>query len=98
MPYNTESKRPAYKSKYSTNHKNQEILLMIAMEENCTILLWKVNQHYLEGQNQNMYRTENNVKKYEKVCDNDDYCYVEIPSEDNDVVKHNPGEKSMKET
>ena len=45
-----------------------------------------------------MYRTENNAKKYEKVCDNDDYCYVEIPSEDNDVVKHNPGEKSMKET
>ena len=42
------------------------------------------------------YRTENKLKKHEKVCNNHDYCYVEMPSEDNKTLKYNQGEKSMK--
>ena len=30
------------------------------------------------------------------VCDNHDYCYVEMPKEDNKILKYNHGEKSIK--
>ena len=30
------------------------------------------------------------------VCENHDYCYVEMPKEDNKKLKYNHGEKSMK--
>ena len=42
------------------------------------------------------YTTENIVKKHKKVCENHDYCYVEISEEDNKILKYNQGEKSMK--
>ena len=42
------------------------------------------------------YRTENKFKKHEKVCDDHDYCYVEMPDEFNKILKHNHGEKSVK--
>ena len=42
------------------------------------------------------YRTENKLKKHEKVCNDHDYCYVEMPNEDNKILKHNHGEKSLK--
>ena len=42
------------------------------------------------------YTTENRLKKHKKVRENHDYCYVEIPEEDNKILKNNQGEKSMK--
>ena len=39
---------------------------------------------------------ENKLKKYEKVSENHDYCYVEMPGEYNKILKYNQGEKSMK--
>ena len=42
------------------------------------------------------YSTKNKLKKYEKVCNDHDYCYVEMPDEDNKILKYNHGEKSMK--
>ena len=30
------------------------------------------------------------------MCKDQDYCYVEMPDKDNNVLKYNPGEKSMK--
>ena len=43
------------------------------------------------------YTTENKLKKHKKVCiKNHDYCYVEMPEEDNKILKYNQGEKSMK--
>ena len=41
------------------------------------------------------YRTENKLKKHKKVCENHDYCYVEMPEEDNKILKYNHREKSM---
>ena len=43
-----------------------------------------------------LYRTENKLKKNENVCKNHDYCYVEMPDEDNEILKYNHGENSMK--
>ena len=30
------------------------------------------------------------------MCENHDYCYVEMPEKDNEILKYNYGEKSMK--
>ena len=42
------------------------------------------------------YTTENKLKKHKKVCQNHDYCYVEMPEEYNKTLKYNEGEKFMK--
>ena len=42
------------------------------------------------------YSTEKKLKKHEKVCNDHDYCYVEMPDEDNKILKYNHGEKSLK--
>ena len=42
------------------------------------------------------YTTENKLKKRKKVCENHDYCHVEMPEEYNKILKYNDGEKSMK--
>ena len=41
---------------------------------------------------------ENHVKhvSHKKVCENQDYCCVEMPKEDNKILKYNHGEKSMR--
>ena len=42
------------------------------------------------------YTTENKLTKHKKVCENHDYCHVKIPEQDNEILKYNQGEKSMK--
>ena len=42
------------------------------------------------------YSTKDKLKKHNKVCENHDYCYLEMPEEDNTILKYNHGEKSMK--
>ena len=40
--------------------------------------------------------TKGKLKKHEKVCNAHDYCYVEMPNEDNKILKCNLWEKSLK--
>ena len=42
------------------------------------------------------YRTKEKLKKHVKVCNDRDYCYIEMPDEDNKILKYNHGEKSLK--
>ena len=42
------------------------------------------------------YSTENRLKRHERVCNDHDYCHVEMPNEDNKILKYNHGEKSLK--
>ena len=42
------------------------------------------------------FRTDNSLKKHERLCDNNDYCHVEMPTKDNSKFKYNHGEKSLK--
>ena len=39
------------------------------------------------------HRTENKLKKHETVLNDHDYCYAEIPDEDNKILKYNHGAK-----
>ena len=34
--------------------------------------------------------------KHENFCKDHDYCYVEMPDKDNNILKYNAGEKCMK--
>ena len=40
--------------------------------------------------------TESKLKKHDNVCKNHDYCYIEMPKEDNKILEYNHGEKSIK--
>ena len=42
------------------------------------------------------YRTKNKLEAHKKICENHDYCHVEMPTKDNIIIKYNHGEKSMK--
>ena len=42
------------------------------------------------------YSTKHRLKKHKDICENHDYCYIDMPKEDNEVLKYNHGEKSMK--
>ena len=43
-----------------------------------------------------MYTTENKREKHKKICENHDYCHVEMPNEDNKIIEYNQGEKSIR--
>ena len=108
MPHNTEEIRHAYKSKYYLSRKNQVILLMINDGKKWHCLAVKGLSALFRGITPNndghfyclscfcSYRTENKLKKHKKVCENHDYCYIEMPEEDNKILKYNHREKSMK--
>ena len=39
---------------------------------------------------------QNKLEKKYNACKNHDYCYVEMPKEDNKILKYNHGQNSMK--
>ena len=42
------------------------------------------------------YTTRNKLERHKHVCENHDYCCVEMSNEDNKILKYNHREKSMK--
>ena len=96
VPYNTKEIRCAYQSKYYLNCANQVVLLMIADGEKWHYLAIKKLSALLKGITSkhdgdlyclncfHSFRTENKLKKHKKVCENHDYCYVEM----SDEIKH----------
>ena len=93
MSYNTEEIARAYISKYNPKRKNQVILLMITDGKKWHYLAVKSLLRLLRGITSNhvgdfyclncfhSYSTENKLKKHEKVCNDHNYCYVEMPNE-----------------
>ena len=41
------------------------------------------------------YRTNKQLEKHEKVCNDHDYYYVEMPNEDNNILKYCYGRNSL---
>ena len=108
VPHNTEKIRHAYKSKYNLIRENQVIHLMITDGEKWHYLTIKslsalfraiTSKHPGDFYCLNCfqsYTTENKLKKYKKVCENHNYCYVEMPEEYNKILKCSKGEKSIR--
>ena len=44
----------------------------------------------------NSFPTDSALKKHERLCDNNDYCYIAMPEEDKNILKYLPGKKSLK--
>ena len=44
------------------------------------------------------YCTLNKLKKHERVCNNHDYCHIDMPEEERaNILKYSPGDKSLKD-
>ena len=110
MPFNTENISLAYKSKHNFKRKNQVILLMITDGKKLHYLPVKsvsglpirITSNY-NGDFSclncfHQYSTEKNLKKHERVCNDNDNCYVEMPNEYNKILKYIHVEKSLKAT
>ena len=107
VPRNTQEIRHTYKSKYNLRHEMQAIVLMITDGQKWHYLAIKSLSTLLRGITGNnngdfyclncfcSYTTENKLEKHKNVCENHDYCYVEMPKEDNKILKYNHCEKSM---
>ena len=42
------------------------------------------------------YTTEEKLRKYKRICENHDFCYLKMPDKDNKILKNIPGKKSLK--
>ena len=108
VPHITRKIHVAYKSKHNLTRENQIILLMITDSEKWHYLTVKNLSGLLRGITSNhagdiyclncfcAYSTKNKFEAYKKICENHDYCHVEMPTKDNNTIKYNNGEKSMK--
>ena len=108
VPYNTKNVNIAYKSKNNLTQEKQIILLMISDGQKWHYLVVKNLSRLLRGKTSNhkedsyclnffhSYRTENKLEAHKKICEKHDYCHVEMPTKNNNIIKYNHGEKSMK--
>ena len=97
-----------YISQNNLNHENQIILLMITDGKKWHYLAVKKLSTLLRGITSNhnggfhcinclhSFRTKNKLKNHKNVCENHDYCHMEMPKENNKILKYNHGENSMK--
>ena len=96
-----------YKSKYNLIRDNQIILLMIRNGKNWHYLAVKSLSRLLRGISSNhnsdyyclncfhCHTTENKLNVHKKICENHEYCNIEMPSPNNNIIKYNQGEKSL---
>ena len=108
VPHNTKKIQLAYRSKYNLTYNKQIILLMITDGEKWHYLVVKNLSRLLRGITSNhhdgfyclnyfhSYRTKNKLEAHKKICENHDYCHVEMPIKGNNTIKYNHGEKSIK--
>ena len=108
VPHNTKKIHIAYKSKHNLIREKQVILLMITDGQKWHYLAVTKLSSLLRGITSNnhedfyclkcfhSFRTRNKLEKHKKICENHDYCNVEMPNENNKIIKYNEGEKSMK--
>ena len=108
VPNNTKKIEIAYKSKHNLTREKQVILLMISNGENWHYFVVKSLSGLLTGITSShkedfyclncfhSYRTKNKLEAHKKICENRDYCRAEMPTKDNNTIKYNHGEKTIK--
>ena len=106
--HNTKKINIAYKSKHNLTREKKVMLLMISNGKKWHYLTVKNLSGLLRGITSNhagdfyclncfcAYSTKNKLEKHKKICENHDYCHVEISTKDNNIIKYNQGEKSIK--
>ena len=98
----------AYNSKNNLTREKQIILLMISDGQKWHYLVVKNLSGLLRGITSNhkkdfyclncfhSYSKENKLEAHKKICENHDYCHIEMPTKNINTIKYNHGEKSMK--
>ena len=104
VPHKTRKINVTYKSKQNLTCDKQVILLMITDDEKWHYLTVKNLPGLLRGITSNhqgnfyclnclrSYRTRNKFEVHKKICENHDYCNIEMPTNDNNIIKYNQGE------
>ena len=108
IPHNTKKIQLAYRFKNNLTCDKQVFLLMITDVEKWHYLTVKNLPGLLKGITSirekdfyclncfHSYRTKNKLESHKKIFENHDYCHVEMPTKDNNIIKCNHGEKYMK--
>ena len=108
MPHKTRKISLAYKSKHNLTRENQVVLLMITDGEKWHYTAVTRLLGLLRGITSNdngdfccvncflAYTRKNKLEAHKKICENHEYFHVEMPNEDNKIIKYNQGEKSIK--
>ena len=108
VPHKTRKIHLAYKSKHNLTRENQVILLMITDGKRWHYTAVTRLSGLFRGIASNLngdfyclncfraYTTKNKLEAHKKICENHDYCHVEMSNEDNKIIKYNQGEKSIK--
>ena len=108
VPFNTKKIEIAYKSKYNLVRDIQVVLLMISNGKNWHYLAVKSLSRLLRGITNNhdgdyyflncfhSYRADNKLNAHKKVCENNKYCKIEMPTDKNNIIKYSQGDKSLK--
>ena len=108
VPHKTGKIHLAQNSKHNLTREKQVILLMITDGEKWHYRAVKSLSALLNGITSNhngdfhclncfrAYTTKNKLEAHKKICENHEYCHVEMPNEDNKIIKYNQGEKSIK--
>ena len=107
VPEGKKTIRHAYKLKYNLTHENRVILLMIGDGEKWHYLTGRGLSALLKGITSkhkddsyclncfHSYPSKKSLEKHMKVCEDKDYCYIEMPKK-GESLKYQPGVKSMK--
>ena len=100
VPHNTKKIHVAYKSKQNLTREKQVTLLMISNGENWHYLVVKKLSGLFKGITLNheedfyclncfcSYSTKNKLEEHKKIRENHDYCHVEMPTKDNNIIKY----------
>ena len=108
MPHNTRKIQVAYKSKHNLTCDKQVILLMITDGEKWHYLTVKHLPGLIRGITSShkedfyclncfhSYRMRKKLEEHKKKCENHNYRNVKMPTKDNNIIKYNQGEKSIK--
>ena len=109
MPYKTKQIKPAYISEHNKECSIQVTLLIITDgTSNWHYLAVKSIPGLLRGITSNhngdhyclncfpAYTSENKLTKHEKICEDHEFCELEMPDDDNKILNYVPGKKSLK--
>ena len=109
VPLNKKEIRPAYISKHNHKRKSQVILLMITDDgERWHYLAVRSLSALLRGISSSnngdfyclncfhSYRTLNKLKRHERLCNNHDYCHVDMSEEGKNTLKYHRRDKLLR--
>ena len=108
-PHNTKDIRHDYKSKFNLTREHQVILLIISDDgEKWLYLCVKKLSALLRGISSNnnedvycmnsfkLFRTKSKFEIHKKMCENHDYCYVQMPNNENKILEYKDSQKSKR--